>query len=185
MGKSPPPNNMFEFKNLKEMWETIESDIVLKTSVLVVLGSIIILLTVLWFKLLLKPVSGRLSIQPVTSTKTDQPDQRKGNFSEGQQGGHITQNYFEGPVDRVLSIEDKERIAQFLASFNAKGVTIRFESSGETSDLAAQIADFLRPKGYEVKVNPFTQTGIPRKHFSLQRHPTDSTWAKIEIGLLN
>lgn len=51
-------------------------------------------------------------------------DNRKGNFSENQSGGNVTQNYFEGPSQRIVSESDLLQITKLVPKTQTNECTV-------------------------------------------------------------
>ena len=83
---------------------------------------------------------------------------------------------------RQLTIELQKEIIQLLESNNISSVVIRYEHGGETSEFSMIIAQFLRANDYKINLNCCMMSEIKRNEFTIQKHPSDPSYALIQLG---
>ena len=83
---------------------------------------------------------------------------------------------------RELTDGSKRKILDFLELNDLTSVVIRFEFTAESSELVQKINQFLLENNYKVYITSVMQSEIIRNQFTIERHPSDDTFAFIKIG---
>jgi|GEM_PF-1251656 len=84
---------------------------------------------------------------------------------------------------RVLDNQLKKEILSLFNTLGMKSATIRFENGAETKEFAGKVRLFLLDSGVTpVNTVSMGQSDIERNEFSIKQHPSDTSWAMINIG---
>lgn len=101
--------------------------------------------------------------------------------TNNQVGNNVIYN-ISANFSRVLTIEMKNQILVTLTKLVVTSVTIRFVESSETKEYVGFLSEFLKSNGYNVFSNGVLFSEIQRNEFTIEKHPSDVTFAKITIG---
>ena len=71
-----------------------------------------------------------------------------------------------------------------MSSLKVTSVVIRYEVGAETLDYVTLVFQFLKENGFQVHTNGVMMSEITRNEFSIQKHPSDPSFAIIKIGPL-
>ena len=85
---------------------------------------------------------------------------------------------------RQLTDELKNEITSTMSSLKVTSVVIRYEVGAETLDYVTLVFQFLKENGFQVHTNSVMMSEITRNEFSIQKHPSDPSFAIIKIGSL-
>ena len=85
---------------------------------------------------------------------------------------------------RVLTSELQIELITTLKELNVSAVSIRYEHGAETREFVNLISQFLSQNGFRVFSNGVMMSEILRNEFSIQKHPSDTSFAMIKIGPL-
>jgi hypothetical protein len=86
---------------------------------------------------------------------------------------------------RNLNEDLKEEITSILKELEVTSAVIRIEHGAETNQFAQIVAQFLLSIGINVsQIIPVFMSEIQRSKFSIQKHPSDPTFAIVKIGTL-
>lgn len=85
---------------------------------------------------------------------------------------------------RQLTDELKNEITSTMSSLKVTSVVIRYEVGAETLDYVTLVFQFLKENGFQVHTNGVMMSEITRNEFSIQKHPSDPSFAIIKIGPL-
>ena len=85
---------------------------------------------------------------------------------------------------RQLTDELKNEITSTMSSLKVTSVVIRYEVGAETLDYVTLVFQFLKENGFQVHTNGVMMSEITRNEFSIQKHPSDPSFAIIKIGSL-
>jgi len=83
---------------------------------------------------------------------------------------------------RQLTDELQKEILSTLSALNVSSVVIRFEHGAETAEYVQKISQFLEENGFKVYLNGVMMSEIKRNEFTIQKHQSDSQFAKMIIG---
>ena len=85
---------------------------------------------------------------------------------------------------RQLTDELKNEITSTMSSLKVTSAIIRYEHGAETLDYVTLVFQFLKENGFQVHTNSVMMSEITRNEFSIQKHPSDPSFAIIKIGSL-
>lgn len=88
------------------------------------------------------------------------------------------------PVERDITENQKKEILDFINTNGITSVSLRFEYSAEAKDFAKKVSTFLKASKLNVYGEDDTRvdSGINRGEFYIQKHPSDNSFAIINIG---
>ncbi len=92
---------------------------------------------------------------------------------------NVTPNF-----SRRLTDGQKQEVISKLNDLDVQDISIRFEATPETREFVGTLSHFLQSSGFKVFSNGVSQSEIARGEFSIGRHPSVPTNARITIGAL-
>jgi len=153
-----------------DMWKWIENEPWIKLGLAIITAIIICLAVYLWFKIFVwdtfKPGIVKESLIVTDTIKTDtvkvkapntknkmepKEDNRKGNFSDGQTGGSVTQIYNEAPKLWSLTDIDKSKILKSVSGYKYIFIFLNSKSP-DSKHFANELRDSLINNNYQATI---------------------------------